>query len=560
MFFGNDRQLNTFLNNLYNLVGEERLRQEFGDDFELNAERDQAGNISNQSSMAEEYLARLAEKEAKRELSEPEKTIWQWIKDRLKQVFKRLLGKSGSFNTAINDVIQGKKLSETEIDQLVYNTVRASISQILNKKEVSSNEDLKFSIVTSSNDVDNLFTDETIGEEFAQGNKGFAFNARELLQDRMLTVKKLVEEVKKRGGNIPSWANPYTEENLSGSKSLWEMKHYNQKYYRPMLEQIAEIMKLKDSNGELITESDISTYLKAKHSIERHDKGIDALSEDPNSDWSREKLTAIVDAFETIVPKKQLDDLWEAINKATKFSLDKLLNTGLISRETYDEVYNRYENYVPLRSWQHDEATDPENIFEYLDNKPAVSNKQRAVQKAKGRSSEAEDPLGFIQSMAHTAIADGNSNMVKRAALDMVRLNKDMKDLFSVKNVWYVKDANGQWTESDVIPSQDDIDNSNAARKEYARLSNLYKQAIQAQDLTLAADLAVQMQDQDKLITTDRRVHKAHYKRTPTSRAKQHEVEVIEHGKKYILVMDPKTANAINGINAYNQELQFVFP
>lgn len=98
----------------------------------------------------------------------------------------------------------------------------------------------------------------------------------------------------------------------------------------------------------------------------------------------------------------------EKINAATGETLRKEYESGLMSREIYNEVKGMMRYYVPLRGW---EETTAEQVFDYNRKDSPIQNNQK---KTKGRKSIADNPIATIAAMAQSAIVRGNRNRMKQ--------------------------------------------------------------------------------------------------------------------------------------------------
>lgn len=168
----------------------------------------------------------------------------------------------------------------------------------------------------------------------------------------------------------------------------------------------------------------------------------------------------IVKEFEKRVQPSEITEFWKLVNAATQFSLDKSRKYGLISDETYKATKGMYKYYVPLRSWAEKEKIDYQDIFgsNYLGHEILNTvNKQ-----AEGRTSLADNPFGFIASMAESSVVSGNKNEVRRNAWRLIKNNGDMTDLFLIKNSWEINVADPEdapmWEETFVPPTQEQLD------------------------------------------------------------------------------------------------------
>ena len=138
----------------------------------------------------------------------------------------------------------------------------------------------------------------------------------------------------------------------------------------------------------------------------------------------------------------ELDILWERINKATDKTLRHSYESGIISRQQYNDIKDMFEFYIPLRGFEDITAEDVYSYARFEGNRFSS-----AVQTAKGRTSVANDPLAYIMSMAESEITQGNKNRAKQALYNYL-LNRTQTDadgnqiqnsLMQVESVWYVK-------------------------------------------------------------------------------------------------------------------------
>ena len=149
--------------------------------------------------------------------------------------------------------------------------------------------------------------------------------------------------------------------------------------------------------------------------------------------------------FESLV---NTDDLWSKINAATNRTLKHSYECGMISRKQYDEISKMFEFYIPLRGFDENTAEDVYSYARFEGNRF-----NPAVQKVKGRTSLADDPIATIKNMAESEIAQGNKNKAKQALYNYI-LNRPVvgpdgkqrqNSLMQIESVWYTvgKDENG---------------------------------------------------------------------------------------------------------------------
>ena len=229
-----------------------------------------------------------------------------------------------------------------------------------------------------------------------------------------------------------------------------------------------------------------------------------------------------VSAIEGKAEAKELDELWNAINAATQETLRMDYESGMISKETYDSVKNMMKYYVPLRNWT---DTTAEEMYEYSDELTrTVSSNQK---KAGGRESQADNPIATIALMAQSAIVRGNRNQMKQKFYAFVA-NRETS-LATVRDVWYVKDGNGDW-----VPQYADTTKANSRAELESIMQNFEAnmEALKEQGLAHKGKLPLGM-----TFKASKRQKMAHV------------VSVMINGEEHAVYVNgnPRAAQAING-------------
>ncbi|MCS3099792.1 hypothetical protein NXW38_06020 [Bacteroides ovatus] len=397
----------------------------------------------------------------------------------------------------------------------------------------------------------------------------------------MLGLKKLQEAIVKESGEVLKYfEDAYMAENQMSSKSAFETEVYKDKFLIPMLDAIKAI------TDKGVNRDDVNAYVMAKHGLERNiifaqrdaeqaannkfDEQISEINKsldkgDISHDEWEEKLDnlnlqkkdfyeaeyennrlkdysgltqltnqeedyeeaakEIVDQFEED-HGELCDQLWEKINLATKYTLKKSYESGLMTRSTYDKVRNMFEYYVPLRGWNDDIASD---VYEYILSERSIF--QAPVKAALGRKSQADDPFANIGNMAESGILQGNRNLMKQKFLNMV-LNRPTS-LTTVKTMWYENTGsseNPKWVQSiPDIPVDATTDEIGKAIEDHeARMIELKKSGM---------------------ATKSTNSIKLDY-RASTREKNEHTVVVKSGGKEYVIYINgnPRAAQAINGL------------
>ena len=133
--------------------------------------------------------------------------------------------------------------------------------------------------------------------------------------------------------------------------------------------------------------------------------------------------------------RSDINELWKRVNEVNGNTLRKLYESGLLTKEAYDDISSMYTNYIPMRGFDQTTSAD---AYAYLTHNDSAFN--APIKTAKGRSSKADNPIAYMQAMAESAIMQGNRNvLVKQKMLNFVRNHPS--DLASVSDVWLQYDS-----------------------------------------------------------------------------------------------------------------------
>lgn len=553
---------------LRQLVGEDRM-DDFLDDVFANVTDEVRKKIIdtlprygyNSRIATEEYMARMAENGV-------DVSVWQ----RIKQAFNSLMRRMG-----INI-----KISDNELRYILWRS-----RQNLDKnKPLDLAKDVAMQYQMG---VGNYFREDTDGSigMYEQSLKGWKYKAQEAYQDSMLALKNLQEVIAKVSGKpIKPFENAYMAENQLSSKNTSEAEVYYKKHYQPMLQEAGKMMKKYG-----LTQKGIERYMMLAHGIERNveltfreqldeviknKKGnADQLIQDFKDE--KERLRKLYSGYEYL---KELSDyiggvndysatqailnsmdgeehdnfqedalnyvkdfeqtydvkeLWNKTNDATKTTLRKAYDSGMMGKEQYSNVNNMYMYYVPLRGW--DEQT-AEDVYEYIDSeRNPVSS---VLKSAKGRKSIPDEIFATIGNMAESAIMQGNRNMMKQSFMSMV-INHPT-DIATLKKAWYVYDpVKDEWN-----ISMPDIQESDNAETIAEKIKNHEEQMKQLKNEGRATQ-------KSNGLNINYRINK--------NNISQHVVQVKNGGKDYVIYINgnPRAAQAINGLTNPNVEQNPIF-
>ena len=454
--------------------------------------------------------------------------------------------------------------------------------RLLSILQADSEENLLFRETPDGN-----ASDDGSREAYNRAVTGNRFRAQEAYQDSMLALKRLQEVVERFSGKpIQSFENAYMAENQMSSKNTREKEVYGERFFKPMVEEVGNLMKKGASYGEIID------YMIAKHGLERNEvfakrdadlhterrfadryaelealKRHDAVSEEEyeerkdrfdaergeyhqerladNSEKDYSGLTALAEkhgaeaddfkahAEETVADfegRFDTSSLWNKVNAATKETLRKSYESGMMSRGAYDKVKGMFDNYIPLRGWNEETAED---VYEYLNSETSPVNS--VLKSAKGRRSLADDPIAVIGNMAESAIHQGNRNLMKQNFLNMA-VNHPT-DAVTVREAWYVKDPEtGDWKIS--FPDIQEGDSADMVADKVEEHERRMEELGERGEATKVKEG----------LNIDYRIG--------ARQAREHIVDVKRNGKDYLVFVNgnPRAAQAVNGLTNPNVE------
>ena len=248
----------------------------------------------------------------------------------------------------------------------------------------------------------------------------------------------------------------------------------------------------------------------------------------PTEDLLEQAAKDYAEKFEKIVGKKSADGLWQRVKALNEWSLRKSYESGLISKDQYNDTLSMYTHYVPLRGWHDDYAGD---VYQYISRGEPAEVLQGVLKKAYGRKSRAARILGTMAAMANTAIVQGNKNIVAQHLLNMALNHKD-SGLLMPSEQYYQKNADGQMIPQ--MPALRDDMTPDEMRQELERFEAEMK----------AKEKAGEVQTLRSKFKKEFPLHMAKWQE------QRHAVRVMRNGKEHMVYIlgDPRAAEAFNGL------------
>lgn len=554
---------------LRQLVGEERM-DDFLDEVFSNVSGEVRRKITD-SLPKYGYNSRVATEEYMASIAENGVDVSTW--ERIKQAFKNLLRRIG-INIQIND------------NELKYILWRSAQNLDKNRPiDLAIDVAMQYKIGVGNY----LREGESDGslEEYENSLKGWKYKAREAYQDSMLALKNLQEVIANVSGKpIKSFEDAYKAENQLSSKNTAEAEEYYEKFFKPMLEAEGKMMK---NYG--LSHKEIERYMMLAHGIERNvemtfrEKLNEIINTNPNDAqqfeddfiMERDRLRNMYSGYEylkalsdyigevgdfsateailTSIDNEEHTDfqndaleyvkdfeskydtsvLWDKTNRATKETLKKTYESGMMDKDHFANVSKMFMYYVPLRGWNEKTAED---VYEYINSERSPLNS--VLKSMKGRKSVPDEVMATIGNMAESAILQGNKNLMKQSFMNMVMNHPT--DVATMRKAWYVYDqAKDEWTIS--MPEIQDNDTPEVISQKISdheeKMKNLKEKGLATQ--------------KSSGLNIDYRILK--------NNISQHAVVVKNGGKDYIIYVNgnPRAAQAVNGLTNPDAEKNPIF-
>ena len=502
----------------------------------------------------EEYLASLAEST---NFKNAKNTTW-WKK--VKKFFGDMLRKLGFKNYS------GTVLSDNELRYILWRSYEnlkerrddnpfAQASDIAKQYELGVGEYANSDNTLYREGEPEGYERSLARHQYEQRVKSGMFQTKEALQDSMLGLKEAMAAILGKKKNfrvdeVDGFENAYLGENRLSSVNKAEADAFAHLLFKPMLDEVAKLAHNDDEREEL------TDYLMAKHGLERNivmaqkkaqkdvDEGSDKEYDELFDEYRKHDyagltaLTGLDDVEEAekaaaefvrdYQHKHNTAELWNCINDVSDAILRKSYESGMMSKKTFEDISKMYLNYIPLRGFDEKTSSD---AYAYLNDKHSVFN--APIRKAEGRVSKADDPFANLQSMAESAITQGNRNkLVKQRFFNFVMNHPS--DLVSISDLWLkYDDVSGEWMP--IVPD-------NILPNDSAEVVEQKMKDFEERMKKLAENEPDKYKHGKDAVNVPFRV-------VEKRDLRQHQVLVKRNGRVYIMTINgnPRAAQALNG-------------
>lgn len=403
----------------------------------------------------------------------------------------------------------------------------------------------------AESDEDNLYRDgdpeiherALARDRYERRVKSGMFQTQEALQDSMLGLKEAMKAVlgeKTKIEDVEGYENAYLGENRLSSVNKAEADAFAQTLFKPLLDEVSKLAKNEKERAEL------TDYMMAKHGLERNvymrneaiKNGADVATVLLTDYAGLTALTGMTDVATAEAEAQQMVDdyemshsttaLWDKVNAVSKAILQKSYECGMMNKSTFDKISDMYDYYIPLRGFDEKTSVD---AYAYLSRREGSFN--APIKKAEGRRSKADDPFANLQSMAESAIMQGNRNKLVKQRFFNFALNHP-SDLVSISELWLeYNTVTDEW--QPVFP--DNIDSGDSA-EDVERKMQAFESKMEG--------LSQQYPDRYK---RGKDAANIPYRIVDSRDMHQHQVIVKRGGKDYVITINgnPRAAQALNG-------------
>lgn len=242
------------------------------------------------------------------------------------------------------------------------------------------------------------------------------FEIRIKAQDKMLSVKEMLEVIKDSGGQVTDLTDPYLIEQLYHGRVVERIEKREQDLYLPLMNAI--------QNSPRVSLKDVEDYLYARHAPERNAELRAAGSEavDP-SGMSDAEAAEIMNQMRIDGKLPELERIAGMADAITANTTQTRIDGGLLSGE--QAAASPYQNYMPLRGFAQEDL-DPELPFE--ENMRARSGRGFSVAgredlRPTGRDRKAGDILGHLFLQNEEAVIRAEKNRVAQSLMGLIEAN-----------------------------------------------------------------------------------------------------------------------------------------
>lgn len=253
--------------------------------------------------------------------------------------------------------------------------------------------------------------------------------------DKMLPVGQMVDFIKQNGGTVPEAFDAYMAEELMHGKVSDSLEARENEMYTPLMNYIRE-------SG--IPQQDFEDYLYARHAKERNqrmreinpnaDPSVGSGMSDEEADTIIARVASSPQSAQYLAAEQMVRAIIEDTNRL-RVEAGLTPDFGnMVDEEGNPVDVPQYENYVPLRGFADESATEGE-VEEEVRARIGKGFKIRGREdmRAMGRSSKASDILAHTILQNSEAVIRAAKNKVGQSFLGLVEANPELAEQYGVE-------------------------------------------------------------------------------------------------------------------------------
>lgn len=250
-------------------------------------------------------------------------------------------------------------------------------------------------------------------------------------QDKMLSVGRMIDEIRAAGGNVTVAMDAYLKEDLLQGKVATMLEKRSNDLYNPLVKAVA------DSGLPM---QDFENFLYARHAPERNAyvASINPEMPDGGSGLTNQQAKDMMSEFQKQGKAARLTELAKMFDAIIADTNKLRVESGLtpdfsVIKMTEDgRPLPDYKNYAPLRNFVQESVDGDETVKDFRPSTGrALGARGREDKRVTGRDRKAGDILAHAMMQNTQAVIRSEQNKVGQSFLALIRSNPDQSKKFA---------------------------------------------------------------------------------------------------------------------------------
>ena len=250
-------------------------------------------------------------------------------------------------------------------------------------------------------------------DDIRQGLKTRLDDFRRTFQDKFVDVENLQKRVAAKEGPIPDYANIKQAEELYHGRVGEQLTDFDENQARPIVEDLAK-------SG--ISAETFDKYATAKHAKERNAVIAQRFPNDPakqdgGSGMTNAEADRVLRSEISQADQAKLEPIRQRLLEVNRQGLRNRYEAGLISRDTYELLTERYKEYVPLMGRETGLAEDETGeTMRTAGTGSGFDVRGSDIIMAEGRTTKASDIIAYSFQQYMDSVVRAEKNRVMQTA------------------------------------------------------------------------------------------------------------------------------------------------